>query len=252
MWTRLTELPIHPTNPNSSRRRARWRIATSSSGSWVTTTTWAPGGSSSTTPAGSATVRTTGRAGPGPGHPIRASESISGLASTIHSSMGSIRRIWARARPTWPIPKMATHGRRVRRGSRSTVTSPPQTWTSGGPGTRGTVRSSGVKVRPSSIARPRSTAVFSRFPPPMLPHVSRTVRTILLPTSRGACPTQSSPRRARSVSCSSSMAQNTASGVAGAPSGTIPPRPKAATASRSASRTEMASMRGGSPTALLP
>ena len=48
------------------------------------------------------------------------------------------------------------------------------------------------------------------------------------------------------------MAQNTASGVAGEASSTMPPWPNAATAARNASRTLMASMSGGSPTALLP
>ena len=44
-----------------------------------------------------------------------------------------------------------------------------------------------------------------------------------------------------------------ASHVAGNGSGTSTPAgPKAATASRMASRTEIASMKGGSPTALLP
>ena len=44
-----------------------------------------------------------------------------------------------------------------------------------------------------------------------------------------------------------------ASPVAGEASETMPPgAPKAATASRMASRTEMASIKGGSPTALLP
>src|SRR5436309_12689762 len=47
-------------------------------------------------------------------------------------------------------------------------------------------------------------------------------------------------------------AQKTRSGVAGLSSVTTPPFPKAAMASRRASRAEMASMRGGSPTALLP
>ena len=49
-----------------------------------------------------------------------------------------------------------------------------------------------------------------------------------------------------------SIAQNTASGVDGDESSTQPPLPKAATAARSASRTLIASMNGGSPTALLP
>src|ERR1700678_4072640 len=47
-------------------------------------------------------------------------------------------------------------------------------------------------------------------------------------------------------------AKNTRSGVAGLSSKTGPPAPNAAIASRIASRTEMASIRGGSPTALLP
>src|SRR5699024_12388635 len=51
----------------------------------------------------------------------------------------------------------------------------------------------------------------------------------------------------------SSMAQNTCSGVAGEASRTEEPgAPKAATASRRASRTEKASMSGGSPTAFEP
>src|SRR5437870_2026723 len=50
-----------------------------------------------------------------------------------------------------------------------------------------------------------------------------------------------------------SIAMKIASGVAGDGSGTWPPDlPKAATASRIASRTEIASINGGSPTALLP
>ncbi len=50
-----------------------------------------------------------------------------------------------------------------------------------------------------------------------------------------------------------SIAQNTASGVAGEASSTlVPGDPNAATASRNASRTEKASINGGSPTALEP
>src|SRR5580765_2289310 len=47
-------------------------------------------------------------------------------------------------------------------------------------------------------------------------------------------------------------AKNTRSGVAGLSNVTTSPAPNAAIASRSASRTEMASISGGSPTALLP
>src|SRR5678815_2037165 len=47
-------------------------------------------------------------------------------------------------------------------------------------------------------------------------------------------------------------AKNTRSGVAGLEKVSGPPSPKAATASRMASRTEIASIKGGSPTALLP
>ena len=49
-----------------------------------------------------------------------------------------------------------------------------------------------------------------------------------------------------------STAKNTRSGVAGLASITGPPAPNAAIASRMASRTEIASISGGSPTALLP
>ncbi len=49
-----------------------------------------------------------------------------------------------------------------------------------------------------------------------------------------------------------STAKKTRSGVAGLSSVTRPPSPNAAMASRIASRTEIASISGGSPTALLP
>lgn len=58
--------------------------------------------------------------------------------------------------------------------------------------------------------------------------------------------------RAEADFCARSIAQNTASGVAGLPSSVISPVPKAATAARSASRALSASIKGGSPTALLP
>ena len=58
--------------------------------------------------------------------------------------------------------------------------------------------------------------------------------------------------RARARRGRAAMAQKTRSGVAGLSSRTRPPAPNAAMASRMASRTEMASISGGSPTALLP
>src|SRR6516162_661096 len=63
---------------------------------------------------------------------------------------------------------------------------------------------------------------------------------------RGCSIRDTGPARARST------AQKTLSGVSGLSTATTPPPPNAAIASRKASRTEMPSINGGSPTALLP
>lgn len=74
--------------------------------------------------------------------------------------------------------------------------------------------------------------------------------SVRISLSSGAWP---SPLRTSAFSRTDSIAQKTASGVAGAASSTLTPAgPNDAAAWRSASRTQKASISGGSPTALDP
>src|SRR5579862_2073687 len=94
-------------------------------------------------------------------------------------------------------------------------------------------------------------------PPRMLEHPADGVEKLAAAAAIQLCQRQERLPAAPTAGCGAAVsARRTAkkirSGVAGLSNVTGPPPPNAATASRSASRTEIASINGGSPTALLP
>ena len=120
--------------------------------------------------------------------------------STSTGRTGSSASAAPRARPTWPAPKISTSGSALRSSaararsalqpaasSRATESSvrPPQHWPISGPsGTSRVV----VSSPRASMARAASMAMYSSWPPPMVPSIACGPTTIQAPASRGVEP----------------------------------------------------------------